>query len=151
MLNKYPASLPPPLKSDRDFQMVDPLISTQYDTGQTRWDRRFTDVPTATPISFLFNDAQCQAFQAWYRDVLKHGMLWFVLPLRSPIGRNDEECHFVQGYSGPTRVGFDRWRITAQIVLRRIPLPPIGEGEFPDDIVYSELLDLTINREWPAA
>lgn len=146
---KYPDSLPPPQKSGRAFQMVDPLVSTPFDNGQTRWDRQFTAVPTSTPVSFIFNDAQCQAFEAWHRDVLNLGALWFDLPLRSPIGREDEECHFAGAYSGPERLGFDRWRISAQVILRRRPLPPMGEGEFPDDIVYSELFDLTMNREWP--
>ncbi|MCY1440779.1 hypothetical protein D9M71_570640 [compost metagenome] len=147
---KYPDSLPRPLKADRAFEMIDPLVATPFDSGQTRWDRRFTDVPTETPVSFIFNDAQCQAFQAWYRDQLADGALWFDMPLRSPIGRRDEQCHFVRGYSGPRRLGFDRWRVEAMLRLRRIPLPPMGEGNFPDDIVYSELFDLTINREMPA-
>lgn len=150
-MHKYPDSLPAPQKMDRSFQMVDPLVSTPFDSGQTRWDRQFTDVPTATPVSFIFTDLQCQAFQAWYRDVLKDGMLWFKLPLRTPIGLNDEEVHFIKGYSGPTRMGYDRWQITANILLRRQPLPAMGEGEFPEDILFSELFDLTINRELPPA
>lgn len=150
-MHKYPALLPAPLKADRSFQMVDPLVSTPFDSGQTRWDRQFTDVPTATPVSFIFTDAQCQAFEAWYRDVLRDGSEWFELPLRSPIGRNNEEAHFIKAYSGPARMGFDRWKITANILLRRRPLPPMGEGDFPDDIIFSELFDLTINRELPPA
>lgn len=146
---KYPDSLPAPLKGDRAFQMVDPLVSTPFDSGQTRWDRQFTDVPTATPISFIFSDAQCQAFEAWYRDVIKDGAQWFTMPLRSPVGRNEEEVHFIKGYAGPERLGYNKWRIMANVLLRRRPLPPMGEGEFPEDIVFSELFDLTINREWP--
>lgn len=149
MLDLYPDSLPPPLKSDRAFQMVDPLVSTPFDSGQTRWDRRFTDVPTATPVTFIFTQTQAQAFMAWYRDILRNGAKWFKMPIRSPMGRDIEEVHFIKGYSGPFAHGYDRWRITADLLLRRIPLPPDGEGEFPDDIVNSEIFDLTINREWP--
>lgn len=151
MLDQYPASLPVPLKGDRDLQMVDPLVATPFDNGQTRWDRQYTDVPATTPVSWILTDAQSQAFQAWYRDVLNFGVKWFAMPLRSPTGRNVEECHFVRGYSGPRRKGFNRWQIDAQLMLRRMPLPPMGEGLFPDDIVYSELFDLTINKEWPTA
>lgn len=148
---RYPASFPAPLKADRAFQMVDPLVSTQSDNGQTRWYRQFTDVPGSTPVSWILTDAQAQGFMAWHRDQLLHGALWFEMPLRSPVGLTYEECHFAGMYSGPTRLGFDRWRVEAQLILRRIPMPPIGEGLFPDDIIYSELFDLTINREWPTA
>lgn len=149
MLDKYPDSLPPPLKADRAFQMVDPLVSTPFDSGQTRWDRQFTDVPTATPVSFIFTDVQCTAFQAWYRDVLKDGARWFLLPLRSPMGRLSEEVHFVKGYSGPHRKGYDRWEVNADLVLRRIPLPPPGSGEFPDFILFASIFDVAINAYWP--
>lgn len=146
---RYPDSLPPPLKQGRAFQMIDPLVSTPFDSGQMRWDRQFTDVPTETPVAFIFTDAQAQAFEAWYRDQLNSGALWFDLPLKSPVGRRDEQAHFLRGYAGPMRHGYDRWRFEAVIRLRRMPLPPMGEGNFPDDIVYSELFDQTINQEWP--
>lgn len=151
MLDRYPESLPAPLKVETAFQMVDPLVSTPFDSGQTRWDRQFTDVPTATPMAFIFNDAECQAFMAWHRDVLKDGAKWFEMPIRTPVGMNYEEAHFVKAYSGPSRTGYDKWRISANILLRRRPMPPMGEGEFPEDIVFSELFDLTINRELPRA
>lgn len=146
---KYPASLPAPLKSDRSFQMVDPLVSTPFDSGQTRWDRQFTDVPTATPVSFIFSDVQCQAFEAWYRDVLRDGAEWFEMPLRTPVGRSEEQVHFVKGYSGPERMGFDRWRISASLILRRRPIPAPGSGEFPDFILMSSIFDTAVNEYWP--
>lgn len=146
---KYPQGLPAPLKADRAFQMVDPLVSTPFDSGQTRWDRQFTDVPTATPISFIFSDVQCMAFEAWYRDALKDGANWFTIPLRSAVGRNEEVAHFAKAYSGPERLGFDRWRITATIVLRRRPIPAPGWGEFPEFLLEADVIDKAINREWP--
>lgn len=149
MLKQYPSVLPAPLKGDRSFQMVDPLVSSASDNGQTRWDRRFTDVPTATPVSWVFSDSEGQAFEAWYRDVIRDGAEWFEMPLRSPVGRHVEQCHFVAAYAGPIRVGYDRWRYEAQLVLRRRPLPDAGEGNFPEDILTSELFDRTINVEWP--
>lgn len=150
-MRKYPSLLPAALKGDRAFQLVDPLVSSSSENGQTRWDRRFTATPASTPVSWIFTDVQAQAFQAWYRDQLRDGAEWFEMPIRSPIGREVEQCHFVAAYGGPERLGYDRWQFTANLVLRRMPLPPMGEGEFPDDIVYSEIFDLTINREWPIA
>lgn len=146
---KYPDSLPAPLKGDRAFQMVDPLVSTPFDSGQTRWDRQFTDVPTATPISFIFSDIQCSAFESWYRDVIKDGAQWFSMPLRSPVGRNEEEVHFIKGYAGPERLGYNKWRITANILLRRRPLPDPGWGEFPEYLLDASIIDVALNDKWP--
>lgn len=146
---KYPDILPAPLKAGRAFQMVDPLVSTTFDSGQTRWDRQFTDVPTATPMSFIFSDVQCQAFEAWYRDVLKDGALWFEMPLRSPVGMDYQDAHFIKAYAGPDRLGYDRWRISANILLRRRPLPDEGWGEFPEFLLGSAIIDRAINLEWP--
>lgn len=151
MLKQYPSVLPAPLKGDRSFQMVDPLVSSASDNGQTRWDRRFTDVPTATAVSWVLNDIQCQAFEAWYKDVIRDGADWFEMPIRSPVGRHIEQCHFVAAYTGPARLGYDRWRIEARLVLRRRPVPNDNDGQFPEDILTSELFDKTINLEWPTA
>lgn len=151
MLKKYPAGLPAPLKADRSFQMVEPLVSTSSDNGQTRWVRRFTDVPTATPVSWIFNDLQCQAFQSWYAGPLRDGAEWFEMPLTSDLGRRVEQCHFVSAYSGPKRLGYDRWQIEGQIVLRRRPLSGNNDGFFPEDVLTSEIFDRTINLEWPKA
>lgn len=149
MLKQYPSVLPAPLKGDRSFQMVDPLVSSASENGQTRWDRRFTDVPTATPVSWILSDLECLAFESWYRDEIRDGADWFEMPLRTPKGRDVEECHFVSGYSGPARSGYDRWRIEAQIVLRRRPMLPPGWGEFPEFILGSGIIDVAINVHWP--
>lgn len=149
MPNLYPTGLPAPLKADRSFQMVDPLVSSASDNGQTRWDRRFTDVPTATPVSWIFTDQQCSAFEAWYRDVLRDGAEWFEMPLTTAVGREPRECHFLAAYSGPERLGPDRWRITADITLRRRPLLPPGWGNFPEYILNSCVIDIALNLLWP--
>lgn len=149
MLKKYPNGLPAAQKADRAFKLVDPLVSTASDNGQTRWDRRFTDTPASTPVSWIFSDLEFQVFGAWYRDAIRSGAEWFEMPLSSPSGRHVEQCHFVAGYDGPTRLGYNRWRVGASLVLRRMPLPDVGEGNFPEDILTSELFDKTINLEWP--
>lgn len=149
-MRKYPSGLPAALKADRAFEMVDPLVSTPFDNGQMRWDVRFTDVPTVTPVSWIFSDVQFQAFGAWYRDQIRNGADWFEMPIRTPNGRSVEQCHFLTKYSGPARLGYDRWRVQGQLMLRRLPLPLIGEGEFPDDILTSGIFDITINEEWPS-
>lgn len=149
MLKQYPSALPAPLKADRAFQMVDPLVSSSSDNGQTRWDRRFSDVPTSTPVSWIFTDVQCQVFEAWYRDTIRDGAEWFEFPIRSPMGLEAEQCHFIKGYSGPSRLGFDFWKIEANLLLRRRPMLPPEWGLMPDFLLNPGFFDISINRVWP--
>ena len=149
MLEKYPEYLPAALKSDRAYQMVDPLVSTPFDNGQTRWDRRFTDVPYATPVSWIFTNAQLSLFRTWYQNKIRSGADWFEMKLAAEDGREVRECHFVQGYAGPTRLGVDRWRISANLVLRRLPTIDPDWLLLPDFVLHADIFDLATNRERP--
>jgi hypothetical protein len=147
----YPSGLPVGLKSGRSYQLVSPLQRSQLESGRARQRRRFTSVPQMASISWLFNDVQGQAFEAWWRDQLIDGSQWFECPLDTPLGYQQLTCRFTGPYSGPSVVGPDLWAYSAELELRERAVPPVGEGEFPEDILYSELFDLTINREWPQA
>lgn len=149
MLEKYPDALPAALKADRAYQMADPLVSTPFDNGQTRWDRKFTDVPYATPVSWLFNNAQCALFRTWFANKIRNGADWFEMELASDDDREVRECHFVQGYAGPVRVGFDRWRVTANLVLRRLPVPDPGWLDEPDFFLDMGRFDIAVNWDLP--
>ena len=151
MLKQYPASLPPARKGDRSYQMVDPLVSSASENGQTRWDRRFTDTPYSTPVHWIFTNAECALFRTWYKNVIRSGADWFEMPLAADDGREIRECHFVQAFAGPERFGYDRWKVTANLVLRR--LPEID----PDWLLLPEfwlppgpsIFDIAINVKWP--
>lgn len=149
MLESYPSALPAAQKASTAFQMVDPLVSTPFDSGQTRWDRRFTDVPFATPVTWIFNNQQCALFRTWYRNSINLGADWFEMPIASDDDREVRECHFVQGYTGPQRVGFDRWRVTANLVLRRLPEPDPDWLLEPEFFLDPCRLDIAINWEKP--
>jgi hypothetical protein len=99
----------------------------------------------------LFSSLEGQAFEAWWRDQLVDGALWFECPLKTPLGVFAHDCRFTEVYSGPSIVGPDLWEYSAELELRERAAPPVGEGDFPDDILYSEIFDLTINKEWPLA
>lgn len=151
MLKQYPASLPPARKSDRSYQMVDPLVSSGSDNGQTRWDRRFTDVPYSTPVHWIFTDAECALFRTWHKNVIRSGADWFEMPLVADDGREIRECHFVQAFAGPERFGYDRWKVTANLVLRRLPEIDPGWLELPEYWLPPgpSIFDVAINRIWP--
>lgn len=147
----YPSGLPRGLHSGRSYQLVSPLLRSELASGRARQRRKFTSVPQGARVQWLFNDVQGQAFEAWWRDQLSDGAMWFECPLDTPMGYMDYTCRFTQVYSGPSRVGPNLWSYSGELELRERAVPPIGEGEFPEDIIFSELFDLTINQEWPTA
>ena len=151
MTINYPDTLPVGLHNGRTYQLESPLQRTSLSSGRARQRRRFTNVPEYASISWLFNDAQGQAFEAWFRDAITDGAQWFECPLDTPLGFYRQTVRFTDIYTGPSRVGPDLWSYSAELEIRQRAVPPTGEGMFPDDIVYSEIFDLTINLEWPLA
>lgn len=147
----YPKGLPLGLHSGRSYQLVNPMLRTTMESGRARQRRAFTSVPQGANINWLFNDVQGQAFEAWWRDQLIDGAQWFECPLDTPLGYAEYTCRFTDVYSGPDRVGPNLWAYSAELELRNRAVPDAGEGEFPEDILLSEIFDLTINVEWPSA
>lgn len=147
----YPAGLPRGRHSGRIYQLVSPLLRSDLVSGRAIQRRRFTSVPQGANINWLFNDVQAQAFEAWWRDQLTDGASWFECPLDTPMGYYLYTCRFTDVYKGPSRAGPNLWAYSAELELRERAVPAIGEGEFPEDILYSEIFDLTINKEWPRA
>lgn len=145
----YPEGLPRGLHSGRSYQLVSPLQRSELNSGRAMQRRRFTSVPQGARISWMFTNVQGQAFEAWWRDQLLDGSEWFECPLETPLGYQDYTCRFTEVYSGPARVGPNLWSYSAELELRERAVPPVGEGEFPQDILDSEIFDLTINREMP--
>ncbi|HBT4852192.1 TPA: hypothetical protein MB376_000431 [Klebsiella pneumoniae] len=146
----YPADvLPGPLKDGFGMKPKSPVKITELVTGRKRIRRGYTSVPTETDVAWIFTDAQAQAFEAWYRDVLKDGSAWFNMPLLTPVGQKNYVCRFNDIYEGPTPVGGLYWRYSASLELWERPLPAVGWGEYPEWIVGSSLLDIALNREWP--
>lgn len=92
---------------------------------------------------------QAQAFMAWVRDVLKDGVYWFNCPLRTPLGYNLHAVRIVDFYDDVTEAGPGLWIVSAGLELDEAPIAPIGEGEWPDELAYTELFDINMNRIWP--
>ncbi|MNJ16337.1 hypothetical protein D3C77_105980 [compost metagenome] len=147
----YPSGLPLGLHSGRTYQVVSPLMRTQMTSGRAKQRRRYGFVPEMAQIQWLFNNLEGQAFEGWWRDQLLDGALWFSMILQTPLGLSPHDCRFTGVYTGPTLVGPDLWQYSAELELRERAVVPEGDGLFPDDILYSEIFDLTINREMPPA
>jgi hypothetical protein len=146
----YPESLPRGLHNGRTYQTVSPLQRSELNSGRARQRRRFTSVPTMASISWIFNSAQAQAFEAWWRDALIDGSQWFECPLETPLGYStDYVARFTDIYSGPNRLGPMLWQITAELELRQRPILPVDWGLIPDLVAQQAIFDIAMNEKWP--
>ena len=145
----YPESLPRGLHNGRKYQLQSPLMRSDLVSGRARQRRRFTSVPEGVTVTWLFRGVQGQAFEAWWRDQLVDGSLWFECPLDHPLGYDFYTCRFTGPYDGPSRVGPDLWSYSGELELRERIAAPIGSGEFPDYIAEQEILDIAVNKYWP--
>lgn len=145
----YPSQLPAPLREGYAIQHDSPLMRTQMQSGRARQRRRFTSVPSVISVSWIMTEVEAQLFEAWFRWTTVDGSKWFNVSLSTPTGRKPRVCRFTDIYNGPTRLGPNRWRFTAQ--LEEIERDTLGslDVDFPDEIIYSDLLDKTMNKHWP--
>ncbi|MNC84265.1 hypothetical protein D3C75_1387260 [compost metagenome] len=54
-------------------------------------------------------------------------------------------------YSGPTLVGISRWRVRAVLQLIKRPIIDKDWLIAPEYVLYSNIVDIAANREWPEA
>lgn len=148
----FPSGLPCPLRDGYDINHVQPFRRTDLASGRSRQRRIYTSVPTDVSVSWIFNDGQAAAFEAWFRDAISDGTDWFNCNLKTPIGSMAPYvCRFRQMYSGPQLVGKSLWRISAELEIYERPLMPPGWGLAPEYLIHADLFDIAMNREWPEA
>lgn len=148
-IEEYPSVLPNGLQSGRAYNTTSTIKRSTMVTGRALQRKKYPDVPTYVTISWMFNSAETQAFEGWFRDVINDGASWFNCPLKTPLGLDRHTVRFTDTYKGPSLVGPDQWSVSGELEMLKRPLVPAGEGEFPEDIVESKIFDLTMNREWP--
>lgn len=145
----YPEGLPRGLHNGRTYQTVSPLKRSDLASGRARQRRNFTSVPTMAQISWIFNSAQAQAFEIWWKVQLIDGSQWFECPLETPLGYGDYTARFTDIYSGPNRVGPLLWAFSAELELRERPILPVDWGLIPDFVAQQAIFDIAMNDKWP--
>lgn len=146
----YPAGLSVPLREGYDIKHVSPLQRTQMASGRSRQRRGFTSVPSMVRVAWLFpNDAHAGLFELWFKETLKDGAEWFNGPLKTPMGMKDYVCRFTDVYAGPTLVGVGLWRFTAELEIYERPTLPAEDINYPDELIYADMFDRTMNQYWP--
>lgn len=147
----WPEGLPCALREGHSTQHGTPFRRTTLASGRARQRRKFTSVPSSKTFKWYMSEAQCMAFEAWFRDVLADGVQWFNMAARTPLGKVNMVCRFAEMYSGPDPIGRDSWEISAQLEIWERPLLPVGWGQIPDYVANSDIVDIAMNREWPEA
>lgn len=146
---QYPSVLPLALQNGRSYKTTSTVKRSTMATGRALQRKRYPDVPTYAKFEWLMNSAESQAFQGWCRDAIHDCVDWFDCPAKTPLGLNIHTIRMTDSYDGPTLRGPDLWMFSAEIEFMKRPLIKIGDGLFPEDIVYSKLFDITMNRNWP--
>ncbi|MFS8174975.1 hypothetical protein [Vreelandella titanicae] len=143
----YPPQLPPP-DDGFDAQHVDPILRTPLGNGKTRSERLMGTVPTNLTVSYLFELAEFQLFEGWYRWVLHDGILPFRGPMKTSLGIQPAlEMKITEMYSARSNRGL--WVVTAPVqILKRQTISEV-ETQYPDEVVYTSIFDRTINQHWP--
>jgi hypothetical protein len=117
-------------------------------TGRAVQRRGFVGA-TVADVSWLFTEAQSQAFETWFKDTISDGADWFNVRLKTPAGLTLYQCKFAGMYTGPTlTAGF--WRFGA--ALEFVERPVISEAWYEVGIEFfagASIIDLALNREWP--
>lgn len=147
-LVEYPTQLPMPDLSGYELNPVSPFIRTNMESGRARQRRRFTSVPVMVPFTITLKNVHLQIFEGWFRWLINDGVDWFMGPAKTALGVRNYEMRFTQMYR-LTPISPTEWLVTTEIELRERQTVGKDLIEFPDFILYANIIDLAINREWP--
>lgn len=146
----YPAGLPHPLREGYGFRPENNIQRTPLQSGRARQRVPFTSVPDyATWVFHCRTQGQGQLFTAWRNLV---GGAWFSIEFTSPEGKFAQDARFIQTPEGPFRNGVSFWTFTAQVEIReRETLGGEWAELLPTFVLGSDIFDMAMNQEWPAA
>lgn len=150
MIPEFPKSLPLAVRDGYGLEKVNKIRSTDMDVGRgvQRWE--FDDAPEFATVSWVFTEAESRLFNAWVNQVAKAG--WFTLRLVTDMGFDDLTVRFRETPKRAELVARYCWRWSALIEIEFEQMLPDGWAELlPDYILYGDIFDYAMNREWPLA
>lgn len=101
----WPSTLPAPNRPGYALKPATAFSRTNMDGGKARQRRRFTSVPTAIPVSWLFTEAQLGIFEAWWKFEISFGASYFAMSLWNGKGFNSYQVRFTKAYEAPVANG----------------------------------------------
>lgn len=150
-LVSWPTQLPLPEQSGYAIQHVSPLQRTTMVSGRARQRRVYTSVPSNVAVQWFLTEQQAQLFEAFFRYGIADGADWFLLPLKTPMFTGDYECRFTGIYEGPTLTTFNKWTVSATIETKERQTLDSTWLNTPKYVIDSSIIDIAINKLWPAA
>ncbi|MGR3273382.1 hypothetical protein DU478_17430 [Thalassococcus profundi] len=76
----WPATLPRPLRSGYQGQLVDPRLAKNAEVGPPGYRRRYSSVPRTVAMSVVVSRSQKAEFEQFHVETLRHGTLPFWMP-----------------------------------------------------------------------
>jgi hypothetical protein len=144
----YPAGLPLPLRDGYGLEAVNGIRSTPMDSGRSRQRMEFTRRPSEVTLRWIFTQPEAMLFQSWAEQVAGAG--WFTMQLVTPLGWDAQQIRFKATPKGGELLGRYSWGFSATCEVQWTPLLPPGWAEIlPDYILYADIFDYAMNREWP--
>ena len=153
-LQPYPLTIRSILRAGKSrsqpasFAMAEPRRGPGYSQATG------TDVPVIWDVTFRFTEQEAQVFFTWFTYIIREGLDWFTMPIRTEFGVIEHECHFLPGEM-PERENGQLFEYSAKIMARKLVVPDgVAEAAelivaLPDWWAWSELLDQTVTVEMP--
>lgn len=154
MIPVYPEQLPIPLQDDYAIQRISGTRATQMQSGRRRVRRVFRTTPSVITLKWIMSHVQCELFEGWFWNTAEGGASWVKMPIQYPQNGNDiqlEEVRFIDVYEGPKLVSYQWWEITAQVETRESGRLEEDWTIYPEAWLGRSIIDVAMNREWPAA
>lgn len=147
---RYPSNMPLPLRDGYGIEHTDNVTRTQLGSGRQRKEIMMRNTPSIISVQFLLTEAEAQVFEGFYWQTLHSGTLKFDCPIQTPLGiREYEDLEFHDLYDGWQLYGVNHFRFTAQLEIAKRPVVSADDMLYPDEILYSDLFDRTMNKHWP--
>lgn len=155
----YPLNLLTVLQASKSRSQVPTFTQTDPRRGKAYFQEVGTDTPVFWDVTFLFNKSDRVRFWLWFNDprYLNRGVKSFILPIKTEFGVIDHECHFLADSLMNVSENGEMFTYTAKITAREL-ITPQDYTDAADLIIglddweqYANLLDQTINIEWPTA
>lgn len=117
----WPGTLPRPVVDGYALQPEDPAVRTDMEVGAMRVRRRTAARNDRVQLTWLFTQAQMDAFRAWYDNSAENagGASWFTVDLAigTSTGVVSVEAQFVEMWKAIALPGL-KWRVTAKVQVR---------------------------------
>ena len=125
----YPDTLPRPLVAGHGFTPLPNARERERDAGERRMRPKYRSVPDSCTVSFVYTQAEFDAFHEWYEGELEGGVRDFDMQLQArgtDSGLTWFVCRFVGDY------GFEDL-MTADGIMYRVSATVLAVDEIGED------------------